>query len=91
MSVLFSLYEAKARLSEIIRLVRNGRRVTITYRGKGVAQVVPMERGTQESLEQRLSLLEQEAVVTRAGRRLGSLAPVARRPGALKRFLEDRE
>lgn len=35
----FSIYEPKARFSEVMRMVREGRPVTITYRGDPVALV----------------------------------------------------
>ncbi len=34
-------FEAKARLSELLRLVRAGAEVTITHRGRPVARLVP--------------------------------------------------
>lgn len=40
MSDTYSTYEAKARFSEIIRKVRSGKHVRITYRGREVAEVV---------------------------------------------------
>jgi prevent-host-death family protein len=36
-------YEAKTRLAELLRQVRQGRRFTITSRGEPVAQLVPVE------------------------------------------------
>ena len=39
MSITYSTYEAKARFSEIIRHVREGRTVTVSYRGEPVAEV----------------------------------------------------
>lgn len=36
-------YEAKTRLAELLREVRQGRRFTITSRGEPVAQLVPVE------------------------------------------------
>lgn len=34
-------YEAKTRLSELLRQVKTGRRITITHRGKAMADLVP--------------------------------------------------
>ena len=39
--LVYSIYEAKAKLSEIIRHVKRRRSVTITERGREVARVVP--------------------------------------------------
>ncbi|HEX5052419.1 MAG TPA: type II toxin-antitoxin system prevent-host-death family antitoxin, partial [Planctomycetota bacterium] len=41
MRLSYSIYEAKAKLSEILRVVRKGRRITITDRGREVARIVP--------------------------------------------------
>ena len=40
MSDTYSTYEAKARFSEIIRKIRSGKHVRITYRAREVAEVV---------------------------------------------------
>lgn len=91
----YSLYEAKARLSELVRQVREGgQAVTITLHGQPVAELRPYEA------EHRIkSTEERHAELARAG----MVYPVpatesdarfplgVRRPGALKRFLEDRE
>lgn len=86
----YSLYEAKARLSAILRDVARGDRVTVTVRGRPVAQIVPLAPpapGIGERLER---LIERGIVVRVVGPR-PPLRPVARRPGALKRFLAERE
>jgi prevent-host-death family protein len=85
----FSLYDAKARFSEIIRMVREGASVTVTVHGEPVAEIRPIEKGAG-NLAQRLSQLVEAGVVVPAK---GSFKPQvrARRPGALKRFLADRE
>jgi len=41
-------FEAKTRLSEILRKVQQGQRFTITLRGKPVAEVVPLQRNRRE-------------------------------------------
>jgi len=91
----YSLYEAKARLSALVRQVREGRRVTITVHGEPVAELRPVERRVgPPSLEERLDDL------TAGGRLVPSrrapsdpavLSPGSRKPGALKRFLDPRE
>lgn len=90
MAARYSLYEAKAKLSEILRRVREGDSVTITYRGEAVAEVRPVKRKPR-TLEERVRELEgRGAIVASAGRR-GGLRRVALRPGALKRFLTARD
>jgi prevent-host-death family protein len=37
------IFEAKTRLSEIVRLVEAGERFTITIRGRAAAEVVPVQ------------------------------------------------
>ena len=43
MNLTLSTYEAKARFSEVIRLVREGRTVHISYHGKPVAEIRPIQ------------------------------------------------
>lgn len=84
----YSTYDAKARFSELLRQVRSGRSVTITYRGEPVAELRPIEpAGSTEARIQRLS--DRGLVTPRPVGR--ELAPVARRSGALARFLADRD
>lgn len=85
----YSTYEAKAHFSEVLRRVREGRVITVTYHGEPVAEIRPIDRhgGTAARLE----WLRSRGVVGPAPERRGSLAPVASRPGALRRFLEERE
>ncbi len=90
MAAVYSLYDAKAKLSEILRRVREGDSVTITYHGEPVAEIRPIARAPR-TLEQRIRALQDRGVIVRSARRRGSLRPVARRPGALKRFLRERD
>lgn len=90
MTLVYSLYDAKAKLSEILRRVREGDTVTITYRGEAVAEIRPIGPKPR-TLDERLRELETRGVVVRPSKRRGTLRTVARRPGALKRFLRERE
>lgn len=86
----YSLYQAKAQFSKILRAVREGKTVTISYHGEPVAEIRPI--GSEaESIERRVERLTERGVLVRADRRMGRLVPVARKPGALKRFLAERE
>jgi len=87
--VTYSTYEAKAKFSEIMRKVRDGQRVIISYRGEEVAEVRPYRRAM--SNEEAFAELVDRGVLLPATERRGDLAPIARRPGALARFLESRE
>ena len=86
----YSLYEAKAKLSEIVRAVRErGRTATITYHGKPVAEIRPIEPAAS-SLEARIAELKARGEIS--GGKSGPFTfPMGEKvPGALKRFLEDR-
>lgn len=85
----YSAYEAKAKFSEILRKVKAGQRVIISYRGEEVAEIRPLE--TPRALEASLQQLEADGILSPPIRRQGRFTPVARRPGALARFLESRE
>jgi prevent-host-death family protein len=86
----YSLYEAKAKLSAIVRQVREGRRVVVTVHGRPVAEIrpLPAEAG---GLAARLARLTERGVVTRRPGGAPRLRPITRRPGALDRFLRDRD
>ena len=89
MAVIYSVYEAKARFSEVIRQVREGKNVTVSYRGEPVAEISPVERRDQATLDGRLRDLERQGTLLRSRAR-HKLRPVERRSGALARFLAER-
>jgi prevent-host-death family protein len=86
----YSTYEAKSRFSEIIRKVRAGRRVIVTHHGARVAEIRPVE-AEPDHLEARIDRLEREGVVERAADPALRPQAVARRRGALARFLASRD
>lgn len=92
MRTIYSLYEAKAKLSEIIRRVRErGETVTLSYHGEPVAEIRPLPR-PEDDAARRLAELERQGVVVPARRPGAELPPaLTRRPGALTRFLEERD
>lgn len=87
----YSLYEAKAKLSEIVRLIREqGRAATVTYHGQPVAEIRPIEP-VATGLDARIADLRSQGRIQGGADGPHHLpSPVARVPGALKRFLEDR-
>jgi antitoxin (DNA-binding transcriptional repressor) of toxin-antitoxin stability system len=89
MATVYSAYEAKAKLAEILRRVRAGAIVTITYHGQPVAEVRAIGKGPTSLTERLEALSEEGAIVRRSG--AGKLRPLARRPGGLARFLAERE
>ena len=89
MSESYSTYEAKARFSELLRKVRMGRRIRITYHGRDVAEIGPVPSGG--TLEDSLRKLEESGVVGQGPEQRAPIRPLSRRRGALERFLESRE
>lgn len=86
----YSLYEAKAKLSAIVRKVREGRAVIVTLHGKPVVEIRAVT-ASGGGLTARMQQLAERGVLVPDGPQRSALRPVARRPGALKRFLEERD
>ena len=89
MPITYSAYEAKARFSEVLRQVRDGKTVMVSYRGKPVAEIHAI-REAPETIETRLEDLERQGILVRSDEPRNPMKPVVRRPGALKRFLAER-
>ena len=89
MVINYSTYEAKSRFSEVIRQVREGNTVTVSYRGEPVAEIRPIQKRPQ-TIEERLDELERQGILERAKGPRTPFKVGEHRPGALKRFLEDR-
>ena len=85
----YSLYETKAKLSAIIRQVREGRSVIVTVRGEPVAEIKPIA-AADGGLESHLDRLAERGILVRPESR-ALPHPVVRHPGALARFLADRD
>jgi prevent-host-death family protein len=85
----YAVAEAKAKLSEILRIVRTGRSVTIADRGRPIARLVPIAR--DDSVEARLERLAERGVLSKARSPGTSIPTVRRSPGALGRFLASRD
>ncbi|MXW63218.1 MAG: type II toxin-antitoxin system prevent-host-death family antitoxin [Bacteroidetes bacterium SB0662_bin_6] len=89
MPIIYSAYEAKARFSEVLRQVRAGKTITISYRGEPVAEIRPLQT-SPVMLDERLDELEQSGILVRSDEPRQPLCAVERRPGALDRFLAKR-
>jgi prevent-host-death family protein len=86
----YSVHEARARFSELLRRVRErGETVVVSYHGEPVAEIRPLQR--ERSVEARLRRLEERGAIQRGGPRRGELRVVVERPEALRRFLADRD
>ena len=90
MARIYSVYEAKARFSEVIREVREGKTVTVSYRGKPVAEIRPIRQLETPTLDDRLTDLERNGALVSSGTPRQEFRMAARRPGALERFLTER-
>ena len=90
MGITYSTYEARARFSEIIRLVRDGRTVTVSYRGEPVAEVRPIQERAA-TIEERLEDLERRGILVGPREPRTPFEGGVHVPGALKRFLEERD
>ena len=85
--------EAKANLSKLLRMVKNGKEVVLTDRGRPVGKLVPIDKGAL-SLASRIKEMEDagilEAATGKSPRRLPPPIPVEK--GMAQRLLEeDRE
>jgi len=90
MKDLYSTYEAKSRLSEILRQVRAGKTIRISYRGEPVAEIRPI-RGEPVGFEGHLQELVQAGTVRMATHPVGGFSPVKRVRGGLERFIAERD
>lgn len=88
--IVYSIYEAKAKFSELIRSVRQGSTIIVSHRGKPVAEIRPI-KAADVGLEERLEELERRGVLRAPIEPEAPLEAVARRPGALERFLDERD
>lgn len=86
----YSLYEAKAKLSAIVRRVRAGHHVTVTLHGEPVAELRPIAR-KESGLVARLQELEDRGIIVPSAGRVREMRSIVSRPGALKRFLDERD
>lgn len=91
MKRIYSIYEAKAKFSEIVRAVRErGDTITITYHGEPVAEMRPIEAAG--SAAERIAELEASGVLVPAEAEKVRLPdPIVRRRGALERFVAERD
>jgi prevent-host-death family protein len=86
----YSLYEAKTKLSEIVRKVREGRHVTVTLRGEPVMEMRPIAK-PKSDFEAHIQELTRRGAIVPAKSKSSAIRPIAKRPGALKRFLDERD
>ena len=91
MVIIYTAYEAKAKLSELLRHVQAGRSVRVTLRGETVAEVRPIP-SEDVSFAEHLRHLEREGVLIAAKKPVPLAFPALQHvPGAVQRFLDERE
>ncbi|MFH1531846.1 MAG: type II toxin-antitoxin system prevent-host-death family antitoxin [Pseudomonadota bacterium] len=90
MTTTYSTYDAKTHFSEVLRRVRAGQRIRITHHGKEVAEIIPIAE-EERGLAARIEVLEERERLSRSTKPAEEWPPAIRRPGALSRFLEERE
>lgn len=89
MKLSYSIYETKSKLSEILRLVKKGKRITITDRGRDVARVVPLAE--EEGVENRLAdLIAAGVIVPATSPEMPDPSAFEVIPGALEDFIKER-
>ncbi|MDE3151877.1 MAG: type II toxin-antitoxin system prevent-host-death family antitoxin [Gemmatimonadota bacterium] len=85
----YSLYEAKAHLSAIVRQVREGHAVIVTVHGEPAAQITPVT-APPAGLAARLEALAQRGALVEPRDPDAPLSVGPHKRGALSRFLADR-
>ena len=89
MRLVYSATEARARFSEVLRHVREGQTVTISYRGDPVAEIRPLSK-KPTTLETRVAELERQGAIVPPVGPPEPFTPGPPLPGTLARFLADR-
>ena len=91
----YSLYEAKAKLSALVREVREGNTLIITVHGEPAAELRPIPvPALAQTNEERYAELKARGAITSAKMKPSDPRAWPRGkhiPGALKRFLEERD
>jgi len=86
----YSLYEAKTQLSAIVRQVREGQTVTVTLHGEPAVEIRPVARSA-ETTEEWFNEMVERGIFIPAKSKIRDFKMGAPVPGALARFLADRD
>lgn len=94
----YSLYEAKAKLSALVRQVREGQSIVITVHGEPAVEMRAIPKAPKKQTnEERLAELEARGIIKPAKVSPKEYAKILKRlnpkpiPGALQRFLDERD
>lgn len=109
MSAVYTAREARTRFAEILRRVRDGETVTVSYRGAPIAEMRPSVESvpsaeiaapsspppapslSEEELEARMADMRRRGILYPSSQPKRPFKPVCSSPGALARFLADRD
>ena len=98
MKIIYTTEEVLVKLPEILKAVSAGERITVTEQDVPVAEIRPLPKERREpypnsadKLEQHLEELRRRGVLQPGYGPKGEFKPVATVPGALERFLKERE
>ena len=91
----YTAKEAAEKLPEILERVKAGEPVLLTENGEQIAEIRPVDEHALEGLESSseeaiLRELEERGILESPTGPREELGPIAKRPGALARFLESR-
>ena len=89
MRLVYSVTEARARFSEVLRHVRAGKTVTLSYRGAPVAEIRPLSK-KPTTLEARVAELERQGAIVPPVGPPEPFTPGPPLPGTLAEFLAER-
>ena len=87
----YSIFEAKAKLSEIIKTVQKNHEIIITDRSKPVVKIIPYQPVTPKHLSDRLEELTQQGMLSKASSLLQTPVQTPRRDNLLATFLRERD
>jgi prevent-host-death family protein len=93
MSEPIPLYDAKAHFSALVKQVREtGVSVVVSVHGQPAVEIRPYAAPAPQTIDERLKEMEARGELIPARKKLNPMAWKAsgKRPGALKRFLEER-
>ncbi len=85
----YSTYEAKAKFSQLLRQVREGATVLVSYHGEPVAEIRPLKKA-RSGTEARIAELMARGAILPARNPDAPIVVGKPAPGALARFLADR-
>ena len=88
MAKVYSIYETKSRLSEILRQVKTGKEVIVSERGTMIAKIIPFRE--ELNFETKFQNLVQSGQILPRTKNLFTEGSSVTK-GAVERFLEERD